>query len=74
MLPMQTIKAKTSVTNVRGLSPEIRADLARMAGERGTSSNAVMLELIQKGVEAWRKDEKKRLQKRLDELNQGTLV
>jgi len=59
---------------IRGLSDEIRADLARMAGERRTSSNAVMVELIEKGVEAWRKDEKKRLQKRLDELNQGRLV
>lgn len=45
-----------------------------MAVDEQTSANRLCVRVIVKMVEAWRKDEKKRLTKRLDELNQGKLV
>lgn len=61
-------------TMVRGIPEDIYADLIRMAAEGQTSANRVMVEAIIGAVEVWRKAEKKRLQKRLDDLNQGRLV
>jgi predicted transcriptional regulator len=61
-------------TTIRGIPDEVYSDVLLMAGEEKTSANKIMLEAIIGAVEVWRKAEKKRLQKRLDDLNQGRLV
>lgn len=61
-------------TKVRGIPEELWADVLRIAGEEGTSANKIMLEAITDRVTAWRKSEKKRLVRRLDELNQERLI
>jgi len=61
-------------TKIRQLPDDIWADVQRIAGEAGTSANSIMLEAVTGYVAAWRAGEKKRITKRLDELNQGRLV
>lgn len=61
-------------TQVRGIPEDVWADVRRIAGEDQTSANLICVLAITKLVDAWRRDEKKRLTKRLDELNQGKLV
>lgn len=48
--------------------------MKRMAVEEGVSANAIAVAAMKRAVEVWRKAEKGRLVKRLDELNQGKLV
>lgn len=61
-------------TKVRQMPDDIWADVLRIAGEEGTSANKIMVDAITGLVMAWRKSEKKRLVRRLDELNQQPLL
>jgi hypothetical protein len=72
--PRSSVIVHNMDTMIRRVPEDEWADIRKMAGEQQTSANLVMLEMLHKGVEAYRKDEKKRLTKRLDELNQGKLV
>ena len=61
-------------TKVRGIPEDVWADILRIAGEEGCSANKVLLDAVTDRVDGWRKSEKKRLTRRLDEINQKPLL